>query len=475
LDARWTQDNQAGRVAEVEGALVRLEAIVARLRAEIARKDDALIHQKRRIEELEKALEGSRRAAKRQAAPFSKGEPKPEPKPPGRKSGKAHGRHGHRAVPTGPPDRELDAPLPEHCPGCCGAVVHDRDECQWQVDVPEPKVVTTCLTVGIGHCADCGRRVQGHHDEQTSDALGAAASGVGPMAKSLASFLHYGMGLSFRRCAEVLGHLGLNVTAGAICQSSARSARTDLVPVHAELVKRVNAAPCITMDESGWRVEGWGEWLWVAATDSVTLCWVAEGRGFEQASEVIGTSYEGVLVRDGYVIYRQYAQATHQTCTSHLLRRCVEMESDLPKWARATPAEVKAILLEGLKARALPPAERRRAAETLAGRMADLCSQPQRHDANRRLIAHLVKESDALFTYLVRDGVDATNWRAETALRPCVVNRKTWGGNRTWRGARTQRIITSVIATARKNGVDAISYLAAKARSPDPGLAVLLG
>jgi transposase len=70
--------------------------------------------------------------------------------------------------------------------------------------------------------------------------------------------------------------------------------------------------------------------------------------------------------------------------------------------------------------------------------MAELCAKPQAHDANRRLLAHLAKESNALFTYLLIDGVDATNWKGETGVRPCVVNRKTWGGNRTWRGAKTK-------------------------------------
>lgn len=32
----------------------------------------------------------------------------------------------------------------------------------------------------------------------------------------------------------------------------------------------------------------------------------------------------------------------------------------------------------------------------------------------------------------------ATNWMVEQALRPAVVNRKVWGGNRTWTGARHQ-------------------------------------
>ncbi len=235
--------------------------------------------------------------------------------------------------------------------------------------------------------------------------------------------------------------------------------------------------PLAQCDDGRDRVAGRGERgvLWVAATERITMCWVADGRGFAEATEVIKAGYDGVLVRDGWIVYRSYTKAQHQTCTAHLVRRCVEMETDMASSDRATPAAAKAILLDGLAARDLPEAERASAAAELTLRMAELCAQPQAHDANRRLLAHLAKESDALFTYLGIDGVDATNWKGESGVRPCVVNRKTWGGNRTWRGAKTQGVITSVIATAAKNGVDAIAYLAARARSPDPGLAILLG
>ncbi len=232
-----------------------MESRVESLVREVARKDRFIVYQQERIDKLEAALEESRRRSKRQAAPFSKGDPKPEPKTPGRKSGDAHGRHGHRRVPTGTPDRELDAPLPGCCPHCRGEVEHERDAEQWQVDVAEVRPTLTRFKVGVGRCQDCGRRVQGRHPEQTSDALGAAASGIGPHLKAWAIWLHYGMGLSFARSARVLSYLGVNVTTGAICQSSARSASTELVPVHAELVRRANTSSTITMDESGVRHE----------------------------------------------------------------------------------------------------------------------------------------------------------------------------------------------------------------------------
>jgi len=79
-----SEDNLAARVAELEDVVARLRAALDKQRAELARKDGALIWQKDRIAELEKALEDAGRRQKRQTAPFSKGDPKPEPKRPGR-------------------------------------------------------------------------------------------------------------------------------------------------------------------------------------------------------------------------------------------------------------------------------------------------------------------------------------------------------------------------------------------------------
>ena len=166
-----------------------MESRVASLEAEVARKDGFIVYQQERIDKLERALEESRRRSKGQAAPFSKGDPTPEPKTPGRKSGDRHGRHGHRRVPTSPPDRELGAPLPGCCPDCGGEIIHERDAEQWHVDVPEVRPTVTRITVGVGHCTKCQRRVQGHHPEQTSDALGAAGSQVGPHLKAWAMTL----------------------------------------------------------------------------------------------------------------------------------------------------------------------------------------------------------------------------------------------------------------------------------------------
>lgn len=209
------------RVAELEAKVATLEAALTGVTEALAARDA-------RVAELEELLGEARRSGKRQAAPFRKGEPAGDPARPGRKRGEGHGRHGHRMAPASS-DRELEAPVPGCCPHCGGDVEHVRSEDQWQVDLPELAPTVTRFRVGVGRCRSCRRRVQGRHPEQTSDALGAAGSQVGPAAKAWAAWLHYGLGLSFAKCARLLARLGVDVTAGALCQA-AQSTGTDLVP-----------------------------------------------------------------------------------------------------------------------------------------------------------------------------------------------------------------------------------------------------
>jgi transposase len=342
----------------------------------------------------------------------------------------------------------------------------EREAEQFQTDLPALRPVVTRFRVGVGRCRRCRRRVQGRHPEQASDALGAAGSQVGPVAKSWALWLHYGLGLSFAKCAQLLGRLGIGVTAGALCQG-AQSTGTSLVPVHAEVLRRLNASPVVTADETGWRVDGCSAWLWVVVAEGMTAYNVAGGRGFEEACEVLRARYDGVLVRDGWAPYRRYEHAAHQSCAAHLLRRCDEMIEDNPAWARGTPGQVKAMLLDALAARDLGARKRKAVISDLAERVELLADRPHPYDANRKLVAHLHHERDALFTFLARPDVPATNWKAEQGVRPAVVNRKVSGGTRTWRGAATQGRLMTLLRTAAQQGIDAIDWLARFARAPN--------
>ena len=88
------------------------------------------------------------------------------------------------------------------------------------------------------------------------------------------------------------------------------------------------------------------------------------------------------------------------------------------------------------------------------------------HAPNRKLLAHLTNEREHLLTFLRIPGAQATNWRAEQAIRPAVMNRKHWGGNRTDHGAAVQQTLMSVIRSARQQEACPIELLACLLRRP---------
>ena len=104
-----------------------------------------------------------------------------------------------------------------------------------------------------------------------------------------------------------------------------------------------------------------------------------------------------------------------------------------------------------------------------------LARTPSRRLAIQRFQAHLIVEYDAIFSFLFDPTLDATNWRAEQALRPAVVTRKMCGGgNRTVRGADTQQVLASVLRTADQRGLDTTDLLVSLLRAPTSTVPVVL-
>ena len=112
-------------------------------------------------------------------------------------------------------------------------------------------------------------------------------------------------------------------------------------------------------------------------------------------------------------------------------------------------------------------------AKRLSGAVDKLIAGRTSYPANRRLLNHLANEREHLFTFLRVPGVQATNWRAEQAIRPAVVCCKQWGGNHTWAGADTWQVLASVLRTAAQQHRDPVALLAPLLRSPGPVVADL--
>jgi transposase len=292
-----------------------------------------------------------------------------------------------------------------------------------------------------------------------------AGSQLGPRAVALATELNKGLGLPYGKVASVLQEaFALPVTRGGLCQAIARAGRNS-EPTYQGLIRQLNCSPQVTPDETGWKVGGELWWLWAFAAADLTVYWIQPGRGFEQSAAILRPDYAGGMPRDGWSVYRRYEQAVQQSCLDHLLRRCREMIEVASPVAARLPQRIRQILEQALDLRGSRD-DGEISAHGLAvvrgrleARLDRLLAVWYRWPANERFANHLWRERNYLFTFLYCPGLDATNYRAEQAIRPVVVTRKVWGGNRTPTGAHTQEILASVIRTCQQRKLSAQAVL----------------
>jgi transposase len=442
--------------------LVRLLQAEVRLQGErIAELESDNQKLQARIAELEGKVEVARRAGKRQAAPFSRGERKADPAKPGRKAGESYGTKARR-LPPERVDEVVDVLLPECCPDCGGQVTLDKVVEQFQEELVCAHWHMRRYDVAWGHCKDCKRRVRSRHPEQTSDALGAAGVMLGARAHALAAWLHVGLGVPMAKVSKILAGLGgLSVTPGGL-HSALHKTAGDADTTYAALLETLRESTAVAADETGWRIDGERNWLWAYVGDTVTVYDIASGRGYDQAKQVLGEDFAGVLERDGWAAYRKFVKATHQTCLAHLLRRCHELIADAAGGQARLPRQLRRILRDALAVRdeQLDGDALTDAVAALRARIDGFCARRPTHDPNRRLVKHVTAEKDHLFTFLTTLGVQATNWEAEQALRGMICNRKHWGGNKTRKDADTAAVLASVLRTAAQQGADPVAALA---------------
>lgn len=461
---RDAEHGGARRMRQLQRKIASLEAENHRLSQENASKDRRIAKLRAEIARLRAALTAAERAGKRQAAPFSKGSPKANPLRPGRKPGRRYGRKAHQ---TRPPsiDQSYDAKLPERCPKCHGRVKRQRVQRQYQVELPSEPIYRE-FRVEIGQCTKCGARIQGRHPLQASDALGAAGVHAGRHLQATIAWLNKRAGLSYGKIVSLLREaFGIALSRGGAASVVLRVGRKCQASV-SEIEAAIGNSSSIVGDETGWKVGGKKAWLHTIVGDDGTCFRIDDRRSVKVQANVIGVEYSGTVIHDGYSSYNcRLPNAAHQQCVSHLMRRLQRILLTTRGAARRFPQQVLNLFQFALDLRN-EYRQGKRTLDELASYYLGLWIELERllavkrhSQANRRLAKHLARHIREWFWFLLDPSIDATNYRAEQALRAGVVNRKVWGGNRTKRGATAQTQIMTVIETARRKKLNAISVL----------------
>ena len=409
------------------------------------------------VQTLNEQLEQQRKDGKRQTTRFPRRKRKAHPKQPGRKGGHSQ----QKRTPPPKPDRELKAQIDPCCPDC-GREMQIETHPQFQTDIPPVQPVTTQFHVQVGQCEGCGKRVQGRHEEQISDALGAANHVLGPNIQAMALSLKYGAGMSFAKISRFFQEtFGFSSTPSTFVRSARRIADR-LQPTLEALRELLRKGEVVHIDETGWRIGIDSRWLWVFSNDQITLYDIGH-RGHEMVLNQFGKRLPEVICCDGFSAY-DVLECVKVRCNGHIRQRLSGLQESLEDaWDRIAVEEIAAIFREAMDLhrdhQTLSPKRWESRTAAIFERFdqwledwepLDFSEAGNAGEEVRRLWKHLQKHREEWFLYLVNPSLPSTNNQGERDIRPGVITRKVGGCNKTAAGAKATKVISSVLASCRK-------------------------
>lgn len=230
------------------------------------------------------------------------------------------------------------------------------------------------------------------------------------------------------------------------------------LPTYEWLIEALRKAGVLHADETGWRVSRRNAWLWVFASQDITIYAIRFSRGGEVPAEMLGEDFDGVLIVDGLASY-DVLECVKGRCVAHILRRARGLtESDtLPKSDRDHVENLITLLKTALDTAA-------RRDEWAKSTYSRKCSRLEqdfddwltrcdgRHTDVQRLAKHLRKHRDEWLLFLYDPDVPATNNHGERQIRPGVLLRKQGSCNRKILHAMAHEITASLTTTCRQRG-----------------------
>jgi hypothetical protein len=430
----------------LEQEVIALRAEVTALRAELA-----AAH--KRIVELEQG--------KKERPSFAKpNKPKKAgPKAARRKRKPEHNRARRREKPTKSVSHKL-----EDCPDCgCHLYGQSVARRRQVIELPPPQPVEVTEHVVLkSWCPRCERWHTPRLDLR-EEVLGRGRLGVRLI--SLIAYLRTELRMTVRAIRNYLKTVHeLVLSIGEIVEVLHR-VREAGQPTLRELREQMRSSPVVHADETGWREDGQGGYVWTFSTpegpEAVRYFERDKSRSGHVAKRILGLAFKGMLISDFFVGYNRY-KGPHQRCWVHLLRDLHELKERHPgnepvlQWARDVRAlydEAKAAL-PGIKERT--DQDREALYNSLVERSQTLALQYAQDKAHPcwALAKRLSRHQDELFQFVRVDGVPADNNLAERSLRPVVVIRKISGGTRSAAGSKTRMALASLFATWRARGLN---------------------
>lgn len=299
---------------------------------------------------------------------------------------------------------------------------------------------------------------------------------VGPNLAAVIAMPALRMRLSRARIRELLHELfGITLSVGVIDQAIREAGRA-CAPLEGVLAEETQPAALVHADETGWPESGVLLWLWVWVSASTGLYCIG-GRARERLRNALGEDFAGVLMADGYRVYRTWLNRLR--CWAHLLRKARGLKESTDARVAGVGGEMLGILTKLAaavrSARASPPPEALTELHSQdIRRLRALCEmhRDDGHQKLRALAGEFPNDWEVILRQVAAPNLPLTNNPAESALRPRVIARDISHGTRCASGSRAHALLASVIETCRLRKASSWHYLAEVIRAARVGAAL---
>jgi hypothetical protein len=367
-------------------------------------------------------------------------------------------------------DRSVHVAAPQKCPHCGSSdltPVNERMEHIQEDIVLVPRPIVTRYGHEQAFCSRCRRSVvQAAPDEIVH-------APIGPVAKATAMYLRYEIGIPYRKVMEIFRVLfGLSSVPASLVGFDQKAVRMG-ENIYADLREKLRASAIAHADETSWRNDGVGHFVWFAGNENIAFFHIDRHRSAEVAKAIFGEDFTGTLVRDRYAAYNGIG-AHWQACLAHIITTVKEINREhalLPQAAKDTHVDSFTSRIKDLCSKAcdighklksghISQRSARGMEKHFLRELKNICKQPLHVKSAETLRRYLIgPDHKNLFTFLRIPGVPPTNNHAEQSLRKMVIFRKVCFGTRSEKGLKSHSVIPSLLQTAKRHGVHPLTFL----------------
>lgn len=216
------------------------------------------------------------------------------------------------------PDKE-ERITKDDCPECGKTLGKPYDIYKFrQMDIPEPKFVTTSYIVSLYRCNFCNAEIDAGEDLNKGFYGDNTTALIGYLKKE---------GLSFEAVAELFNDV-YNMSISNVAVFDKLTALTNCLASEKEqIADAIKSFDYVHLDETGLREDGRNGFVWNASIPTHCLFQFDRSRASDVAKRIL-SGFNGAIITDDYKGYSWHP--LRQLCWSHLLREAKEFAEKYP-------------------------------------------------------------------------------------------------------------------------------------------------